>query len=249
MTEKSAEFLIEALRQAAMAPHEQRLFRSGKLAGLFPTRTGAAGEAAEQALEDGLLDRVRSEQNGKTTSDWVRITPRGLAYLHDKESPVEVLQELRQLLQKNRAALPAWLEGIQQDVKAALNGLATSVDAWNHRLDTLSRRVDEALRRAEVGRQLPRGLAAKLPWAFDAIVYLDQRGASGCPADCSLPELYEAIRASHSELGLLNFHEGLRLLCERRVLQLLPFDGPADELPQPEHAIVEGARVYYHVSR
>src|SRR2546428_6916529 len=84
--DRVAETLLAALR-AALTAGEQRLYRSGKLDGLFPGRTGTASAAAQQALRDGLLEVVRTETKGRTTIDWVRIAPRGVDFLHEHESP------------------------------------------------------------------------------------------------------------------------------------------------------------------
>src|SRR5262245_33508924 len=50
--DKVSEILLAALKQAMVEPGEQRLFKSGKLAGLFAGRTGVNAEAAEKALRD-----------------------------------------------------------------------------------------------------------------------------------------------------------------------------------------------------
>ena len=88
--EKVTETLVDALKLALAEPGEQRLFKSGKLAGLFAGRAGVNAEAAARALRDGLLEVVRTEAKGKTTLEWVRITPRALEFLHQHESPVQV---------------------------------------------------------------------------------------------------------------------------------------------------------------
>ena len=62
------------LKQCLADPAEQRLFKSGKLDGLFASRTGTNAEAASRALADGLLEVVRTETKGKTTTEWVRLT-------------------------------------------------------------------------------------------------------------------------------------------------------------------------------
>src|SRR5262249_31165129 len=69
--------LIAALKAALAEPGEQRLYRSGKLPGLFATRSGANAEAAGRALRDGLLEVVRTETKGKLSVEWVRLTPAG----------------------------------------------------------------------------------------------------------------------------------------------------------------------------
>lgn len=249
MTDKASEALLEALKRSAMQPQEQPLFKRGKVDGLFASRNGSAGEAAARALQEGLVEVIRKDTDGKNEIEWVRLSARGVEYLHEQESPLPVLEELRELLRTNREAIPAWLASLQQDVKTLMAQVTENVERWNHRLEALSRRVDESLRRAEVGRRLPRGLLAKIPWALEAIVYLDRRAANGPSDDCSLPELYAVVRKHHTDLDLLTFHEGLRRLHEKRCLQLLPFGGPARELAEPELALLDGSQVFYHVSR
>src|SRR6266480_3622140 len=83
MTKDKVEFaLLQALKQALAEPGEQRLFRSGKLPGLFPSRTGANAMAASGAVSEGLLEVVRTEEKGKLTVEWVRLTPAGVSFLH-----------------------------------------------------------------------------------------------------------------------------------------------------------------------
>src|SRR5215831_14601470 len=114
--DKVTDALLAALKQALAEPGEQRLFRSGKLAGLFPGRAGANGDAAARALRDRLLEVARTEQRGKTAVDWVRPTPRGVAFLHDHESPVRALQELRAAVQATQESAPAWLEEMRRSL-------------------------------------------------------------------------------------------------------------------------------------
>src|SRR5438132_1107585 len=99
--DKVTETLLDALKLALAEPGEQRLFKSGKLPGLFAGRVGVNAEAAGQALRDGLLEVVRTEPKGKTTIEWVRITPRAMEFLHKQESPVVALTDLRTVLQVN----------------------------------------------------------------------------------------------------------------------------------------------------
>ena len=116
------------------------------------------------------------------------------------------------------------------------------------RLDALTVRVDEALRRADaLAPHKAEGLAASVPWAQEALDYLDHRttnGTNGCP----LPELYGALREHHGNLSMTAFHDGLRRLHDLRALRLLPV--AADQaLPEPEHAILDGASILYYAAR
>ena len=102
MNDKATEALLEVLKQCLAEPGEQRLYKSGKLPGLFPARTGVNGEAATLALNEGLLEVVRTETKGKVTTEWVRSTPRAIEFLHKHESPVQALKDLQAILQVNQ---------------------------------------------------------------------------------------------------------------------------------------------------
>lgn len=243
--------LVDALRQALAEPGEQRLYKSGKLSGLFPSRNSVHAAAADQALRDGLLEIVRTETKGKTVIDWVRLTPRGVEFLHERESPLHALHELRSTLQLNQQAVPLWLTEMRGALQAMDERLAADSCKWLERLDALSRRVEETLRRLEQAAPLlPPEIAESHPWAIDALNYLDRRrlAANGNSSPCPLPELFAALIRHHPELSMRVYHEGLRRLHERRLIQLQP-TASLDDLPQPEYALLEGAAVFYHVAR
>jgi hypothetical protein len=250
---KLEQSLLEALRQALAEPGEQRLYKSGKLDGLFPSRSGVHGTAAAQALQEGLLEIVRTETKGKTVIDWVRLTPRGVEFLHERESPLHALQELRSTLQLNQQAVPAWLAEMRGTLQAMDERLAADARKWLERLDSLTRRVEETLRRLEQSAPLlPPEIAESNPWAIDALNYLDRRrlaaGTTANGAACPLPELFTALVRQHPDLSVRLYHEGLRRLHDRRLIQLQPAASLAD-LPQPEYALLEGAAVFYYVTR
>src|SRR6266478_3441354 len=97
------------------------------------------------------------------------------------------------------------------------------------KLEGLSRRVEEVLVRLERGRHaLPDELLARVPWAGEALGYLDRRQEAGATTTCTLPELFDALRGSQQELSVLAFHDGLRHLQERRALRLLPIEDAED---------------------
>src|SRR4051794_25908874 len=77
-TDKVTETLLVALKEGLARPGEHRLYKSGKLDGLFPGRSGANTEAAARALREGLIETVRTETKGKTIIDWVRVTPKAV---------------------------------------------------------------------------------------------------------------------------------------------------------------------------
>src|SRR5436305_13872510 len=120
--DKITDVLIEALKRTLTEPGEQRLHRSGKLEGLFASRAGVNGEAAARALREGLLEVVRTETRGKSVFEWVKLTPRGIEFLAESESPVRALQDLRDVLHSSRAAVPAWVEEMRAGLRTLADG-------------------------------------------------------------------------------------------------------------------------------
>ncbi len=247
--DRVTEILVEALRRALAEPVEHRLYKSGKLDGLFAGRTGANGSAAAAALRDGLLETTRTEIKGKTTLEWVRLTPRGVDYLHEHESPVHALHELREALRANHLASPVWLADMRTGLRSLDDRLAADAQKWTQRLEALSRRVEETLKRIEATLPLlPAEVAEAVPWGIDALNYLDRRRNGGAPNDCPLPELFDALAYQHPGLSVTTFHDGLRRLHERRALRLVSANGTGD-LPQPEYALLDGGKLLYYAAR
>jgi hypothetical protein len=247
--DKRTEALLEALKQALAGPGELPLFKSGKVEGLFASRTGVNGEVAAQALRDGLLDVVRTETKGKTTVEWVRLTPRGVDFLHEHESPAQALRDLHAVLQTNREKMPLWLAELQSQVQALGRRFTEDVQCWTQRLDALSQQVEAALRRMEEGQAKAQGEAHHVPWAPQALGYLDRRRAGGGAGECPMPELFAAVRDQQPDLTVTAFHDGLRRLRDRQVVRLVPFAGPMEDLPEPEYALPDGTAACYYVAR
>jgi hypothetical protein len=247
--DRVTEHLVETLAQAVAVPGEHRLFRSGKLDGLFPGRTGHAAEAASRAMREGLLQRVRLETKGKTEIEWVAVTPAGVEFLHRQQSPVEALLSLRAVLLANQEAIPLWLEDMRSTLRQLEAKLTADADAAQRRLAALEQRVGGTLQRLEAASPLvPPDVLQSTPWAVDALNYLDRRRNAGASHDCPLPELFSAVVTNRPALGLSEFHEGLRRLHRRRALRLRPAETP-DEITRPEFALLEEASVCYYAVR
>ncbi|MCS6864544.1 MAG: hypothetical protein RMJ56_15965 [Gemmataceae bacterium] len=246
---RRAEYLLEALKTALASPGEHRLFRMGKIPGLFPARTGAAGEAALEALRDGLLETTRTEVKGKLITEWVQATPKAVRYVHEHDSLRSLLRELKELLQVTQTGVPQWMTEAKQELAAIAASFEVRATALLTRLEELAQRCDAAIRRAEMN-QAPLSVAEPLqrvvPWAAHALDYLDRRrelGLSG--SSCPLPELFQALRATVPELTLPAFHQGLKRLHDARLVQL----EPAEAIAQPEYAVVCDGRLMYSVHR
>ncbi len=239
------EHLLEALKTALHAPGEHRLFRAGKLAGLFPARAGLSAEAALQAIRDGLLETVRTETKGKLVTEWVRATPKAVGFVHEHDSPRSILRELKDVLQATRTGVPEWMADAKREVAALSASFEVRATAMLARLDDLAKRCEAALRRAETsGPAIAEPVSHLVPWSMDALEYLDRRGESGAGGDCPLPELFHALRARHPELTLPAFHDGVSRLHDVRAVKLLP-----GELVEPEYAIVSEGKLMSLVAR
>lgn len=243
--DRASDLLLDALKHALANPGEHRLYRAGKLDGLFPGRASASTQAATRALDNELLRKTRIETKGKTEIEWVEITPQGVEYLHRHESPVEALHQLRATLHANQAALPDWLESMRGLLGEMDARLEREVAGWKGRLDAMQRRLDDTLRRLEAATPLvPPEVLEVHAWTMDVLNYLDRRRAGGAPLGCPLPELYQAVSAQRRDLSLPAFHDGLRRLHQRRAIELRPVDDPT-QMTRPEFALLDGDGVYY----
>jgi hypothetical protein len=247
--DRVTELLVETLARAVAVPGEHRLYRSGKLDGLFPGKTGFSAEAAQRAVREGLLQRTRLETKGKTEIEWVTLTPAGVEFLHEHQSPVQALHALRVVLRANQEAIPSWLaemRSILRNVESRLTGEANDAQ---QRLAALEKRVADTLQRLEAASPMvPPEILQSTPWAIDALNYLDRRRGAGAAHDCPLPELFTAVVANRPALGLAEFHEGLRRLHRRRALRLRPAQS-SEQITRPEFALLEEASVCYYAVR
>ncbi len=237
--------LLEALKTGAVQPGETRLYRSGKLPGLFAQRTHLHAEVATQAVRDGLLEVVRIEARGKSTLEWVRVTPKGREFLLQQESPARALQDLRELLALQASGMPAWLDAMRQRLDTMQQQFLAEVTLVRQQLDHLASRVAETLQRLDQANVVAD--EPTVAWATCAIQYLEQRGPAGLPGSCSLGELFSSARQRHPDLTVKEFHQGLRRLQERELLQLLPHRDSGLP-PGPEFALLDGASVYYYAA-
>jgi hypothetical protein len=247
--DKLTQAVVDALKQTLTQPGEQRLFRSGKLPGVFAGRAGLNADAAAQALRDGLMEITRTETKGKTTTEWVRVTPRGIEFVHQHESPLQALEDLRAVLQMTQEGIPVWMGGLRKELQALGDRLTEQAKKITQHIDALSQRVGDALERARAdGPLAPLEVAGIVAWAPQAFEYLDKRKAAGVVNLCPLPELFAALREKQPELTLTDYHAGLQRLHDRGLLRLLPPDQPT-ELQEPEYALLDGAATYYYIAR
>jgi hypothetical protein len=247
--DKVQELLTEALRQGAANPGEQRLYRAGKLPGLFAARTSVHAEAASLGVREGLVEIVRTETKGKAVIEWVRVTPKGVQFVLDRDSPVRAMNELQALLTLNAEGLPGWVEQLQTQLDELSRQFLGEVQGLRQRLEHMIERVQQALRRTDKYGVTPEaGAAGGVPWSGHAVDYLERRREGGIGEKCPLPELFGQIRRVDEQLTIHDFHHGLRRLHDRGALRLWPHEG-GDGPPEPEYALLDGPMVYWYAAR
>jgi hypothetical protein len=243
---KQEELILDALKRALAEPNEQRLFRSGKLPGLFPSRTGISSEAALRTLTDELLETVRTETKGKLIVEWVRITPRGVRFVHERDSAKAVLRELREVIGQTRAGVPLWMQDARDVAQALSERFERQGQEFLARLDSLTERVEVALRRIEsAGPKVSDPLSERVPWAMEALEYLDDRLAAGAVSPCPIPELFHALRSGQPNLDLASYQNGLIRLDDAGAVRLVSDNGLSD----PEFAILHGHQLCHAIER
>jgi hypothetical protein len=207
---------------------------------------GLSAEAALAALADGLLETVRTEPKGKLIVEWVRATPRGIAFVHDRDSPAAVLRELRELIGPTRDGVPVWMEEARREIAIAVARFERQGRELLGRLDDLTGRIDAALRRADA-KAVVGAATGGVPWALTALSYLDVRRISGARGPCPLAELFGVVREECSDLTVPEFHDGLRRLADSGALRLVEVGDDSD--PNPEYLLIVGTLTCSGVER
>jgi hypothetical protein len=240
--ERRRECLLDALKAALADGAEHRLFRSGRLAGLFPSKHGDAGEAARQALAAGLLEHERTEVKGKFVFEWVKATPKALSYVSEHDSPKAILRELKEVLGETKRGVPAWMESASAELRTLSGLFERRSAALLSRLESLAERVEATLHRAEAAGIARAVNSTATPWAEGVLAHLDRRAEAGV-GPCPLPELFRTLHEGRPGLMYDEFQSGLRHLADAGAVKLLAGEG------EPEYAIPYEGRLNHFVGR
>jgi hypothetical protein len=231
------ELVITACKEAAQHPEGIALYKVGKNPGLFTTKTGPAGEAAQYALSSGYLELLRTENKAET----VRLTPRGEAFLNEHLDPKPVLEELLTQLQHHQQTMPRWLAEIDAQFAAFRLRSLNYLEQQGTTLTKLIERTEAALRRIN---RTAEPLALE-PWQVETLVYLDTK-----QPEQNLAELFHHLeKVGFRDLTIPDFQHGILLLRDRGAIQLIAQSESIDHLQEPEYALIDEGSIYIGVKR
>ena len=235
MANKSTRLMLDALARAAAEPAGVPLYSAKNAPGLFPT-TSAARQVAQRCRDDGYLNVVAGEANGKPAREVAVLTEKGLHWLMTQTSPRQVLEDFVRVLEERRGQV-AHLIATTQNLSAGLHALASAVDR-------LRPYVQSSERNGHVRR-----VESASPDSLDQEIlsYLEAWHAVEA-GDCPLPTLFEKLHESHANISIGRFHDALRCLHNAHRLWLHPWTGPLYQLPEPALALLIGHEIAYYAS-
>ncbi|MEY4613926.1 MAG: hypothetical protein RL179_1899 [Planctomycetota bacterium] len=243
------DMLVAALRKVVASGGEHLLFKVSKQEGMFAAKTGLAGEVAQTALDRQFIELVRSEGEGKKLSQWVKITAKGIRFLHERESPVRALDEAMNLLKNEKEITAVGVVRMQERLQEISDKLLLEAANWTQKIESLEKRILDALSRLEqAGPLVPPAILKDVPWSIEVVRYLQWRRGELDSGKCPLPELFEMLQNAYSYLDCSSFHEGLKKLFHARVIRL---EGVSDAslMDKPEFALLDSGQVYYFACR
>ncbi len=235
--EPASDLIIAACKEAGLHPEGIALYKVGKNPGLFTSKTGPAGDAAQYALQAGYLELLRTD--GK--AEMVRLTPRGEAYLKEHLDPKPVLEELLVQLQHHQQAMPRWLAEIDAQFAAFRLRSLNFLEQQGTALAKLIERTEAALRRVH---QTPERESLE-PWQVETLVCLDTK-----QPEYTLPDLFHAMeQAGFRDLTIPEYHHGILLLRDRGAIQLIAESAASGPLAEPEYALIDDGNIYVGIKR
>ena len=270
VAEKLTQQILDALTNAAAEPAGTMLFGTKSEPGLFPS-TAAAKPAARKALDDGLLEVIRTETKGKQTREIVIATERGLQFLLAQVSPKQVLEDFVRVLEQREGQIAelvqattrisTTLAGLKSTVAMVLpqvvtqritpnrlelssfstNGHSTGHPVATTTMPTVATRPIATLTRPVV---------SELEDLTGAILsrICDWAASAAAGQDCPLPELYRSLSTREVPPSVGVFHDCLRQLHDDHRIYLHPWTGPLYALPEPAYALLVGHNIGYYAS-
>lgn len=247
LLDKHRDTIASGLTRALAAPHGLPLL-APRQGGLF-TSTAAGKQAAQAALEAGLLVTLRDETKGKTTTPICILSDRGLEFLRSQTNPRELVPQLAKAVEARGPELARLQHEVEQ--------LRLSFENLRKFLPTLLFGPTPTRPPAEVERngsqpQPPSGPPrCTYPPDLDhaLLEHLDRWQQQHAGDDCPLPELWRRAQQFDPNGTVGRFHDVIRRWHTTGQVHLHPWTGPLHELPEPGIAVLVGHAIIYYVSK
>jgi hypothetical protein len=230
------ELVIAACKEAGQHPEGIALYKVGKNPGLFTSKTGPGGEAAQYALSAGYLELLRTDSK----AEQVRLTPRGEAYLKEHLDPKPVLKELLTQLQHHQQTMPRWLAEIDSQFAAFRLRSLNHLEQQGQTLAKLIERVEAALRRVQHSPHQ----GTLEPWQVETLVLLENEHK------LNLSDLFHRLEKSgFRDMTIADYHHGVLLLRDRDALDLIAESNNDGPMLEPEYALIDEGKIHVAVTR
>ena len=277
VADKVTQQILDALTRAAAEPAGTVLYGTKSEPGLFPA-TAAAKPAARKALDDGLLEVIRTETKGKQTRELAVATDQGLQFLLAQSSPKQVLEDFVRVLEEREGQIAelvqattrisTTLAGLKSTVAMVLPQVVAQRITPNRLLNSneLPNRPAVSVNGHTTGHHpaattmptvvtrsvatLTRPVVAELEDLTGAILsrICDWAASATAGQDCPLPELYRSLSTREVPPSVGVFHDCLRQLHDDHRIYLHPWTGPLYALPEPAYALLVGHNIGYYAS-
>ncbi len=270
VADKVTQQILDALTRAAAEPAGTALYGTKSEPGLFPA-TAAAKPAARKALDDGLLEVIRTETKGKQTRELAVATDPGLQFLLAQSSPKQVLEDFVRVLEEREGQIAELVQATTR-ISTTLAGLKTTVamvlpqvvaqritpnrfevpnfSTNGHSTSHPPAATTMPTVTARPVATLTRPVVSELEDLAGAILsrICDWAASAAAGQDCPLPELYRSLSTREVPPSVGMFHDCLRQLHDDHRIYLHPWTGPLYALPEPAYALLVGHNIGYYAS-
>lgn len=270
VADKVTQQILDALTRAAAEPAGTALYGTKSEPGLFPA-TAAAKPAARKALDDGLLEVIRTETKGKQTRELAVATDPGLQFLLAQSSPKQVLEDFVRVLEEREGQIAELVQATTR-ISTTLAGLKTTVamvlpqvvaqritpnrfevpnfSTNGHSTSHPPAATTMPTVTARSVATLTRPVVSELEDLAGAILsrICDWAASAAAGQDCPLPELYRSLSTREVPPSVGMFHDCLRQLHDDHRIYLHPWTGPLYALPEPAYALLVGHNIGYYAS-
>lgn len=247
-------------------PSPRPLHGSKKLPGLFAGATATDKAAARVCLDNHWLEPTgQFVGTGKSRKELVRITRAGVEAVLARADASQQLAGISAGLAQMAASATAAAESIRAEAVRLLEEFGASISRAMQPLEALAalpemqknlaqvlERVkppdtEELFRRLNAASVGSAPTVAKEDWSEDVVRLVVEQKQANPFQRLTLPQVYERLRARHTDLTLGEFHDGLRRLHRAQRIRLGPYTQALATIDDGQNALYLDREVKYYV--